>query len=386
MSKHIVIARSKDEVLALRSDWESLCVEHPHADLDFYLTVIDERPEAIRPHSVIAYEDEKPVGLLAARLEEISLDTRFGYRIVYRPKVRALTFVAGGSVARSETAIALLISSLDASLRAGEADVAVFPSLQRETPFFEALEKAAGRYRQQRFAEVRTHRRLTLPPTFDDFLKARSRKVRSGVRYDAKRLEARASGELRIERLDSPGDFDRIFRDIVRIADQTYQKGLGAGFGDTPERRTLTKLALDRGWFRAWLLYRGATPIAFWQGSVYGGVYHSGTTGYDPDYGRDRVGIYLLMQVIAQLCQDPDVSIFDFGFGDAQYKRQFSDESWYESDVAIFAPTIRAMRINVTRTAVLAAALGARRALTALGLLDRLKTGWRKRLRTATPS
>jgi CelD/BcsL family acetyltransferase involved in cellulose biosynthesis len=142
----------------------------------------------------------------------------------------------------------------------------------------------------------------------------------------------------------------------------------------------LTRLALERGWFRAWVLYDEQTPIAFWQGNVYGRVYHSGTTGYDPAYRKDRVGIYLLMRVIEDLCSVPEVDIFDFGFGDADYKRHFSDEAWDESDVVVFAPTLRPLWINATRTAVMGSAQGVRRGLERLGVADRVKTAWRRRL------
>ncbi len=163
----------------------------------------------------------------------------------------------------------------------------------------------------------------------------------------------------------------------------TYQKGLGAAFSDTPERRRLTSLSLERGWFRVWVLYDEETPIAFWQGSVYRRIYHSGTTGYDPTYSRDRVGIYLLTRAIADLCADPEVDFLDFGFGDADYKRYFSDEAWNESDLVVFAARARPVAINATRTAVMASAYGLRRGLEHFGLADRIKVAWRRRLRAS---
>jgi Acetyltransferase (GNAT) domain len=376
-----VVARSKEEALALRGEWEALPIENPHADLDFFLTVIDAREEALRPHVVVLLEDGVPAALGALRLEEIPLIASIGYRDVYRPRVRALTLVPGGAVASSRSAERQLAAFLLRSLQAKEADVLLFPSLRRDSALFEVIYASVGPLRRSHFAEVRTHRRLQLPATFEEFLASRTRKVRSGVRYDAKRLEQRLGDHLQFLRLDAPEDFERVFRDVVRVADLTYQRGLGAGFADTSERRRLTKLSLDRGWFRAWVLYEDETPIAFWQGNVYRGVYHSGTTGYDPAYRSDRVGIYLLMRVIEDLCGEPGVDLFDFGFGDADYKRHFSDESWDESDFVVFAPTPRAVAINVRRTAVMASAQGVRRGLERLGLIDRAKAAWRRKLR-----
>jgi CelD/BcsL family acetyltransferase involved in cellulose biosynthesis len=381
VSDHIVVARSVEEVLALDETWRTLPLDHTHADLAFFLEVIDERQDAIRPHAVVVFEGGGPVGLLATRLETIRLHTTFGYRTVYSPRVRALTVVPGGYVASSQLVAQSLVQSLLESLRMREADVVIFPSMRRDSDLFAQLLRTVGPLRRSHFAEVRTHRRLHLPATFDEFLAARNRKVRAGVRYDSKRLEQRLRGRLRVQRFDRLHDLDAIFADIGRVAELTYQKGLDAAFLDTPERRRLTRLCLERGWFRAWVLYDEATPIAFWQGTLYRRVYHSGTTGYDPAYSRDRVGIYLLMRVIAELCAEPGADIFDFGFGDADYKRHFSDEAWSESDLVVFGPTLRAAVVNTTRTAVMGAALEARRVLEHFGLAGRLKTQWRQRLR-----
>lgn len=375
-----VVARSVEDALALRDAWESLPIGSPHADLDFYLAVLDERDEALGPHAVLLLDEGLPTALVAMRLEEIPLVTTFGYREVYRPRVRALTLVPGGVVAPDPSAERELARSLLESLGKQEADVLVFPSLRHGSELFATVYAGVGAFRRSHFAEIRTHRRLTLPAGFEEFFASRTKKVRSGVRYDRKRLEQRLGSRLRLERLDAPGDLDRIFRDLVRVAELTYQSGLGAGFADTPERRRLTELSLERGWFRAWVLYDEQTPIAFWQGNVYRRVYHSGTTGYDPAYRKDRVGIYLLMRVIEDLCGEPDVDIFDFGFGDAEYKRHFSDEAWEETDLIVFGPTPRALLINATRTAVMGSAKGLRRGLERAGIADRVKRTWRRRL------
>jgi hypothetical protein len=378
-----VVARSVEEALALRDAWEALPIGGPHADLDFYLAVIDERGEALAPHAVLLLDDGVPSALVATRLEEISLVATFGYREVYRPRVRAFTLVPGGVVAPDPSAERELARCLLRSLDEREADVLVIPSLRRDSELFAFVHDVAGPLRRSHFAEIRAHRRLHLPPTFDEFLASRTKKVRSGLRYDAKRLEQRLGDRLRVERLDAPGDFDRVFGDIVRVTELTYQRGLGAGFADTPERRRLTELSLERGWFHAWVLYDEETPIAFWQGNVYRRTYHSGTTGYDPAYRKDRVGIYLLMRVIEDLCRNPDVDIFDFGFGDADYKRHFSDDAWSESDLVVFAARARPLAINATRTAVMGSAYGIRRGLDRIGLTDRIKATWRRRLRTS---
>ena len=91
---------------------------------------------------------------------------------------------------------------------------------------------------------------------------------------------------------------------------------------------------MDRGWFRGYVLYLRDTPAAFWHGNAYRGVFGAGATAFDPAFGDDRPGTYLLMRLVEDLAADPSVHTLDFGFGDAEYKRHFGDESWLEEDVA----------------------------------------------------
>src|SRR5262245_9149739 len=211
MPEDVVVARSIEEVLRLREAWESLPIDQPHADLDLFLAIIDERDEASRPHAVMLLDGDRPVALLASRFEVIRLVARFGYQPVFSPRVRSLTVVPGGDVVNGTGAARELAHSLLESLRKREADVVVFPFMRLGSALDTEISNAVSPLRRSHFAEVRTHRRLHLPSSFDEFLASRSRKTRSGVRYDSKRLEQRLGDRLGIKRLDSPDDIDRIF-------------------------------------------------------------------------------------------------------------------------------------------------------------------------------
>ena len=118
---------------------------------------------------------------------------------------------------------------------------------------------------------------------------------------------------------------------------------------------------------------------------MYGDTFYIGSTGYDPAFASHRVGTYVLSKLIEDLCDDPSIHTVDFGPGDAAYKHQFGSETWSEQEVLVFAPTLRAVGINLARTAVHAADLGAKRVLRSAGSGDRVKTLWRSRLRESRP-
>ena len=142
---------------------------------------------------------------------------------------------------------------------------------------------------------------------------------------------------------------------------------------------------MERGWFRAYVLYLDGEPIAFWHGHAYRGVFSTGVPGFDRAHAELRVGNYVLLKLIADLCADPEVRTLDYGFGDAEYKRRFGTRCRSEQDVHLFAGTFRGFRVNALRSGLTATAAGARKALARGDVLDRLKRGWRDRLARGRP-
>jgi CelD/BcsL family acetyltransferase involved in cellulose biosynthesis len=370
------VLRSVEELEALRSTWTARSVD---ADIDYYITVIRTRSEVIRPH-VVRFGGDGAEAMFVGRLELVPLTTSIGYRKIYAPRVRALTQVHGGLIGADDPAtMASVVAELRAELAAGEADVLRLPAVPVESALSNTLAVLPFLQRGHR-SSIRTRWQLRLPETYEEFLRGRSKSTREYVRRYGKRFEKAFGDEIDVAVYRRPDELDAILRDLPAVAAKTYQHGLGVAFGDSPEHLALTKLGLERGWFRAYVLSVGGAPVAFWHGTAYGGSFSTGTPGFDPAYRDHRVGIYLLLRVIEDLCGDDGVSVLDYGFGEADYKRQFGNESWLESDVLVFAPSFKAARVNLTRTAIAGSADVAKRTLDRLGVLDSVKRRWRGRL------
>src|SRR5262245_363676 len=377
---HLHIARTTDEVEALRDLRQQVSWPRVEADLDFYLTILGARPNA-RPYAVALERSGEPAAMAAARFEAAPLATKFGYREVYCPTVRSLTVGYGGVVSPDPSVAPELLGALMQPLASDEADILAFRALECGSPLHPAAVEAAGVMRRQHFTEPRKHWRLVLPESFDAFLAGVSRSTRESVKRYGKRLERTFGDELALEVLREPGQLDRIVRDLDRVAATTYQRGLGVAFSDDPEHRERVRLGLERGWFRAYVLYVRGEPVAFWPGYAYGGIFYVGIPGYDPAYAEHRVVNYVQARLIEDLRADPSVYILDFGLGDAEYKRRFGNDSWEEQDVVLFAPRFRAVRINTMRTAILGLDRAAKSVLSRSGLSNRVKKHWRHRLR-----
>ncbi len=380
-SSTIVVARTPAEIEAIRASWQTFDLPTVHHDVDFYLAKLRARPTVLRPHAILLERDGRPVAIAIGRLEEGTLACKFGYRTVYRPTMRLLVMRPGFLFERDrEGSGRKLVAEVLASLAGGEADAVSFYGLESDSSLFHAATELPPVISRGRFVVREPHWKLELPESLDAFLASRSRRARGEIRGIGNRLTRKYGARMSTRVFRSVSELDQLFADLDRVALKTYQRALDAAFTDTEERRETMALALSRGWFRAYVLYIDGEPVAYRTGFLYRGTFTGAQTGYDPAFRSDRVGTYLLVRLIEDLCQEDTARVLDFGCGEAEYKRRFSTCGSEEAHPMVFAPTFTGIRVNATRTAIAAADGLARKALERVGVSGPLK----KRLRAAS--
>jgi CelD/BcsL family acetyltransferase involved in cellulose biosynthesis len=378
----VTVARdvaSAREMLADEQDAWS----HPDPEPEYFLTVVDAMPGALRPHVIRLTRPGRAPITVAARLEETTLDVKLGYLTVHRPRIRCLTVVQGGVTGVDSPADAeRVLAELRAALERGEADVIRFLGLRADSPLHAAAAAVAPWACRDHLATPQPHWRVAVPGSMDEFLAARSRNTRQNVKRYGKRFEQEYDGRLAIRRfgLHADTDVDRLFADLEAVASKTYQRGLGVGFTGDDLQRRLTGLDLARGRYVAWVLDIDGVPSAFWDGTAHAGTFFIGSPGYDPTLAPLRVGTWLQMRMMEDLCARGDVVALDYGMGDAQYKRSFGDDCFLDTILHVFARAPKGLRVNAERSAATGATRAAQRALARTGLEERIKRGWRRRL------
>jgi CelD/BcsL family acetyltransferase involved in cellulose biosynthesis len=370
----IRVLRSPAELEAMRAAWSGMDFSYIDADLDYLMTVAAARTEVIRPHVVVAGRDGETAGMLVGRLEERVLPARFGYATVWRPPMRCITVVHGGVVG-SVPVVRAMVASLMQSLAEGEAEAVFVHRVAVDTPLHLEASTQPGWACKQRFVVPTRHWAADLPDTFDAFLSGLTRKERGNLRRAHRQLHEELGDRIEIRRLRADGELDPMIADLEQVASKTYQRGLGAGFRAADDR-PLLRCALGRGWLNVWVMYIDGVPCAFEIGHVYGETFFSSAKGFDPAYGRHRVGTFVQVEMLRDLCEDPRVRAFDFGFGDADYKRRHATRSWFETDLVVYAPAIRPIVVGAVRNAVAGTDQAARR-LAGSDRIARVKRRWR---------
>ncbi len=200
------------------------------------------------------------------------------------------------------------------------------------------------------------------------------------MKWQAKKLLADYSGEVRIASFASNTDLDVMIRDIEAVSRKTYQRGLGVGFIDNAETRARLRLEAERGWLRGFVLYLANQPCAFWLGTIYKGTFHSNFMGYDPAHAKHSPGMFLITRVVESLCGAEEADKLrevDFGLGDAQYKEVLGTSVWQEAGVYIFAPSAKGILLNFLKTSLGVLDRIGRKVLGRTKLLPGLKSFWR---------
>jgi CelD/BcsL family acetyltransferase involved in cellulose biosynthesis len=377
----INVARSAVELEALLDRYTGPPIRSLDADPDWLLTVVEQRPEAERPHVMLL---ERPDGrqiLIVGRLEALPLAARIGYLTLAKPTVRTLFVVAGGIVGVQDDGDRRAVTeALQGVLAAREAELVMLSALPVEDPLFAMARAAVPWARRGHVPESAPRWTADIPDRYDAFLATRSRNTRENVKRYGKKLLKAHGDELEVRLFTREEELEEVCRDLDAVAANTYQRGLGVAFAGDAQELALMRLGMRKDWFRAWVLSIAGKPVAFWHGYRYGGSFGTFSPGFDPAFADLRVGLYLQMRMIETLCEDPDVDRLDFGSGDAQYKRSYGDHCTDEATLLLFGPGLRAARINLLQSAVALAARTAKRLATESELGRKLKKGWRDRL------
>jgi ribosomal protein S18 acetylase RimI-like enzyme len=379
----VKVLSTREEVEKLRLFWSSIQRE-PEADIDFYLFIVNLRPEIIRPCIVVAYKNGRPVTLLAGRIEDSRFEIKIGYKVLWRCKIRRfINFYGGFMGARDLEITTLVVKRLLQALREQGASLCVWDGVRWSSDLHQVLKSAPNLLCRDHLASPNPHWTMNLPGSLEELLEKRMNKKH---RYWAKRtmrmLEKDFPDAVRYTSYSTSQEMPALFRDAVAVAQKTYQWGLGVGFSDSEEQKKRLELESRKGWLRGYVLYLKEEPVAFWICTLYGETIHLDCTGFDPSLRKYEVGTALLLHVIRDMCGQK-IKRMDFGLGTALYKEKFGDSQFDETTMWIFRFSLRGILLNVLRHLTQGPIESLRKIIKRLGLEQKLKRLWRSR---ATPT
>jgi hypothetical protein len=363
----------------VRPFWESLNW-HPNAQMDFFGLINEVRGNVLKPYVMVLERGGDVHGLVVGRVVKQDFRCRFGYKTISLGQVRELSVIYGGVLGCDDVESAeVVMIELNRILKCREVDLVFLSHLSTDSHLYKLAARRPGVFCRDHLVTSQLHWKTMLPATHTEFLQRLNKKHRYWLRRLEKQIETDFPNQVSYRSFTDGQRLDELMKDLECVASKTYQRCLGAGFRNDAEYARRLALEAGKTWLRAYVLYLGNRPCAFWLGTLYKGVFHSGFTGYDPEYRKYELGTLVFMKMVEQLCAEETEAI-DYGLGDAYYKQRFGDQSWQEASVRIFAPTLRNVLLNMAQTGIETPALWLKSFLSRTNLQQLIKTLWRRRL------
>jgi hypothetical protein len=365
------VLTSMSDIEPYRHLWCKLC-RHRNADLDFFQFILSTRSAA--PY-VLLVRDGAETALVVGRIETTRLENWIGYFRVLSPRLRVLELIHGGFLGEIESKLARAVAThLRGVVRRAEVDAIRLNYANVTSPLFVEFANMRRFHARRHSVRAVPHRFRHVGATSTSFGDSISSHARSHQRRREKRLLAEYRGDVRIESYSSIESLPRLIKDAEHVAFRSYQRGLGVGFTLTESIPRPFEWLAEQGWLRAWILYLGGRPAAFWIGALREGTFLSEYMAYDPEVSHLRPGTYLTMKVLEEMQDKPSgVRLIDFGLGDAEYKERFGTEVQMIASLHVFALTWRGLCASMIDTGANLATSLARAALASFGALDRVK-------------
>ncbi len=289
----------------------------------------------------------------------------------------AMPIVAAGLVPGTEqSVIGALLEQIRRDLEPGE--VIFLEAVVQGTASMELLGNPNGRlhgFHVLQNGKLYQHRSARLGDSFDAYLTRLGAKTRADLRSTRKKFISHVKAHYRTRCFRTADEVADFVTDAMAVSRKTYQvRQLDAGLQDRDALVRRYQATAPLGWFRSYILYAENAPIAFQVGHLYHGRYHAQEIGYDPEWARQHVGIFLHTEVIADLAACGEkVEWFDFGIGDTQHKQRLSTETVTGGYFYLIPDTRRGSAMAATLRASNAASSAVGAALDRFGLRARTR-------------
>jgi len=357
------------------------------SDMDVFLAACRVSSDVLSPCVFVVYRDGKPSALFAGSVHRRRFPLRVGWLTIFKPMANVMVFPYGALRGDAcEENCAALVHELLGCLRNGEGHLAFIEQVSNDSSIYRCANSVPGFFCRDHLAAVRPHRQRRLPGSSEEFYSGLSSHKRKDFRQIFKQVARDFSGQVRVDRCDSPAGLDRALQVVEEIASKTWQRQFGGGFTAADVSLTeLLRTEAKNGWLRVYTLYVGQKPCAFWIGAVYQGTFYNDFVGYDPAYARYSPGTYLFLRIVEELCSS-GVKEIDFGFSDEEYKKRFANWTWQGSNVYLYAPTRRGVTLSAMKLITTSLNESARYLLERANLIQRVKRVWRRLRITQTGS
>lgn len=254
-------------------------------------------------------------------------------------------------------------------------DCVLVEDLDTGTALSRALRQMAGErgLRAIETSAPQPHWSIEFPEPAEDYWKKFKRKSRYNLRRRVKQLDHE------LVRVDGAGQVADFLRQAEAVSARSWQgKRLGVRIRDDDDTRTELEQLAELGALRSYLLVHGGGAIAFAFAVQLGGYFVYEEIAFDPAHRDAGPGEVLLYRIVEDCIAERCPRVFDFGAGDAVYKRKFGNRESESGPLLLVGRGLRASAAVTMDRARARVDRGGRELLRRTGLYDRVRKLYRR--------
>lgn len=276
----------------------------------------------------VGRRDGKAMLLAPWLAQSIKLPLRLGEKVVHSfrlPAVRLIAVAQDGVLCEADA-----LGFLSWLRRSDAARAIVLTDVSTSTPLYAAVLRAAELDYMVARCEPDTHLFHRFRDSYPAFFAELTSKYRNQLRKKEKTLAECLGTAVDFRQYTEAAQVQEFLDAANAINKKTYQFRM---FGETvdngPASAARVRRAAEAGAFRSFILWHGDIPLCFVLGHQRAdGTYEHRQTGYDPAWAHVSPGIVSNLMLFQRLYEGPNrPTVLDFGSGDADYKRMFSNEA-----------------------------------------------------------
>ena len=165
---------------------------------------------------------------------------------------------------------------------------------------------------------------LTLPGSYDEYVKSLGKNMREQIKRYPRRLEKQFKVEY--ELAQTPAQVDEFWNQLVELHGRRWRARGQTGVLALPSRRNFHRYIchkfLAQDWLRLWRLKVDGAPACVLLSYFWGGKYWFFIGGFEPELMKWSVGTCLFARVFAHAIEE-GATEFDFLRGAEEYKYRF---------------------------------------------------------------
>ncbi len=179
---------------------------------------------------------------------------------------------------------------------------------------------------------------ISVPATFEKYMKKFSSKRRHTLRREMKAMQQRGGGNPQLERIENTEQIESFLGIARPLFDRSWKaKRLPTCLeGGQPHFEDLAR----RGLLRSYLLRCGDACCAYLVGYQFRDVFHAVENAHDPAFNEYSPGRVILLQAIEDLTNHAPAERFNLGYGDEDYKAHLGADPTEDANIVLMRGTL----------------------------------------------